>query len=115
MSKVRTARGAVIDMGALAALNSTAVALGNAGMNARGDLVDRSGRVLKAREVVVQEYYASNPKAVESVSLRDLGDEVLTPAEAIAKWEEAARAQHAAEVPQVKVEPKRKRKIVEED
>jgi len=83
--RVRTAKGEVIDMSALSSRNSNTVALGNAGMNARGDIVDRSGHIVKSREVAVQEYYNSNPKAVSNnVSLRDLSDEVsLTPAEVI--------------------------------
>lgn len=104
--KVRTAMGDWIDMGALVARNSHVVALGNAGMNARGDIVDRQGNVLKSREVVVQEYYNSNPKRVsQSVSLKDLGDEVLTPAQVIEKLESTAK----------KPAPAKKRKIVEDD
>ena len=102
---IKSMRGEVLDMAAIAARNSHVVALGNASMNARGDIVDRSGNVLKSREVVVQEYYNSNPKAVtQSVSLKDLGDEVLTPAQAIAKLE------GKLEKPAAK-----KRKIVDED
>lgn len=104
--KVRTAMGEWIDMSALSARNAHVVALGNAGMNARGDIVDRSGNVLKSREVVVQEYYRSNPKSVtQSVSLKDLGDEVLTPAQVIEKLEGKVEAPKAA----------KKRKIVEDD
>ena len=110
--KVRTAKGVTIDMGALAAMNANTVALGNAGMNARGDIVDRAGRVLKAREVVVQEYYNNNPKAVtQSVSLRNLADEVLTPQEAIQKLDAAISAKKN----DIKVETKPRRKIVEKD
>ena len=92
MSKglVRTMKGEVIDMAALASRNGHVVALGNASMNARGDLVDRQGNVLKAREVIVQDYYKNNPKAVtQSVSLKDLGDEVLTPRQMAEQAEEA--------------------------
>lgn len=86
--RVRTAKGEVLDMTALMGNNSDTVALGNANMNARGDIVNRSGEVLKSREVVVQEYYAANPRAVsKSVSLRDLGSEALTPNEVIEKLE----------------------------
>lgn len=112
--KVRSAKGELIDMGALAARNSTVVALGNAGMNARGDIVDKRGRVLKTRDVVVQEYYDSNPRAVtQAVSLRDLGEEVLTPQQAIAKVD----AVIAARKNEINTDPKPKprRKIVEKD
>lgn len=104
---VRTMKGEFIDMGALASLNSHTVALGNAGMNARGDIVDRAGNVLKSREVVVQEYYNSNPRAVtQSVSLKDLGDEVLTPQQVMAKLEGKIEEKKPAS---------KKRKIVEDD
>lgn len=107
--KVQTAMGDWIDMAALSARNANVVALGNASMNARGDLVDRSGNVLKAREVIVQEYYNKNPKAVsQSVSLKDLGDEILTPAQVIEKLE------GKLEVPQAAVAPK-KRKIIDDE
>ncbi len=102
--KIKSIKGHVIDMAALMANNASTVALGNANMNARGDLVDRHGRVLKSREVVVQEYYNHNPKAVTKVSLRDLGDEVLTPAQAIEKLEGKKAAP-----------PKVKRKLVDLD
>lgn len=109
--KIRTAKGAVIDMASLAARNSTTIALGNAGMNARGDLIDRKGRILKTRDVVIQEYYDKNPKAVtQTVSLRDIGEEVLTPKEAMAKLDEAVTKKKS----EIKVESKR-RKIVEKD
>lgn len=105
---VRSMRGEVIDMSALASRNSTVVALGNAQMNARGDLIDKSGNIVKSREVIVQEYYNSNPRAVsQTVSLKDLGGEVLTPAEAIAKIE--AQQTEAAKA------PAKKRKLIDDD
>lgn len=106
---VRSMRGEVIDMSALAARNSTVVALGNAHMNARGDLIDKAGNVVKSREVIVQEYYNSNPRAVsQTVSLKDLGSEILTPAEAIAKIE-AQQAETA------KKAPAKKRKLIDDE
>lgn len=103
---IRSMRGEQIDMSSLSAKNSHAVALGNANMNARGDIIDRGGKILKSRETVVQEYYRNNPKAVtQSVSLRDLGDEVLTPKE---MWEKIEGAE-PEEKPVV-----RKRKIIED-
>lgn len=107
---VRSMRGEVVDMSAFASRNSTTVALGNANMNARGDVVDRSGNIIKSREVVVQEYYNNNPKAVsQSMSLNDLGNEILTPAQAMAQIENSGGG---AEVPKP---TKRKRKIIDDD
>jgi hypothetical protein len=45
--KHRTAKGKMIDMAALAKANDQARAVGNAGMNARGDAIDRSGNVIR--------------------------------------------------------------------
>ena len=105
---VRTMKGVVIDMAALSTRNSTVVAIGNANMNARGDIVDRAGNVLKSRETVVQEYYNSNPKAVtQTVSLKDLGDEILTPAQMAKQAEEAGLLPQSSRA--------KKRKIVEDD
>jgi hypothetical protein len=49
MKQVKTAKGRVIDMAALAKLNETtrAVSPGNEKMNGRGDRVDSSGNVLQ--------------------------------------------------------------------
>lgn len=49
MKQVKTARGRVIDMGALAKANEEmrAVSPGNVNMNARGDHLDASGNVVK--------------------------------------------------------------------
>jgi hypothetical protein len=105
---VRSARGEAVNMFTLASQNAGAVALGNANMNARGDIVDKSGNVLKSREVIVQEYYASNPKAVtQSVSLKDLGEEVLTI--------EQMRDQLEIEAPKVQKAQPKKRKIIEDE
>lgn len=83
--KVKTMRGELIDMSLLVAKNENAIALGNASMNARGDIVGPNGEVLKARAVSAQDYYASNPKAVKQVALRNLSAEVfVSPAEAAA-------------------------------
>ena len=82
--KVRTMRGKLLDMGSLVNKNAKKVALGNASMNARGDIVGRRGVIVKSREAVVQEYHASNPKAVKQVALRDISKEVfVSPAEAV--------------------------------
>ena len=106
---VRTMKGKEIDMTAFVAANANVVALGNARMNARGDIVDRSGNVLKSRDVVVQEYYNTASKTVsQSVSLKSLADEVMTPAEAIQKLEKAAADRLAAAT-------KPKRKIIDID
>ena len=52
----KTAKGADLDLNQLKLNNEHVIAVGNAGVNARGDIVDR-GRVIKTREQVMQETY----------------------------------------------------------
>lgn len=52
----RTARGKGIDIDRLKLMNETTVAVGNAGVNARGDVV-RGNKVIKTREQITQENY----------------------------------------------------------
>lgn len=86
---VRSMRGKVIDMARLAALNANKIALGNASMNARGDLIGPGGRVVKSQEQIAREYHAVNPKGVRQVALRDIKREVfVSPQEAIATIEQ---------------------------
>lgn len=96
--KVRTMRGQSLDMARLMAQNAHKMALGNASMNARGDIVER-GRVIKPREEIAREYHKHNPKAVKQVALRNIRDEVVTPSEA---WDAVKDA-------------KKKRKLTDDD
>jgi len=52
----KTARGVSVDLNALKLNNERVVAVGNAGVNARGDLV-QNGRIIKTREQLMQETY----------------------------------------------------------
>lgn len=58
----RTARGDLIDMAALATQNADQVALGNARMNARGDILGDHGIVLKTQEQIEAEWAAEKAK-----------------------------------------------------
>jgi hypothetical protein len=80
---VRSMRGASVDMARLSAENAHKIAIGNASMNARGDRIGPGGTVVKTHEQITSEYHTSNPKAVKQVALRNIQQEVLTPAEAV--------------------------------
>ena len=77
---IRTARGAVIDMAALAAKNETTRAVGNVPMNARGDRLNEDGTVkVKAEDIAVahqnlqqpaQETPISDPKPIEQKPIK---------------------------------------------
>ena len=59
---IRTARGALIDMAALAAKNETTRAVGNVPMNARGDRLNEDGTVkMKAEDIAVAHQNLQQP------------------------------------------------------
>ncbi len=98
--KVTTMKGKTIDLTTLAGYN-TAIAVGNAKMNARGDIIGPGGVIAKSREEVVKDYYQNNPKAVTAspISLNDISQEILTPGEAMKRLDAATKE---------KAQPKRK-------
>jgi len=57
MKQVRTAKGRVIDMAALAKTNEEVRAVGNAQMNARGDRLDASGNVIATVQSVARKQH----------------------------------------------------------
>jgi hypothetical protein len=71
MGKVYTSvRGKEVDMEKLSLKNETEIAVGNAKLNARGDEIGPGGKIVRTREQILQDYYSSNPRAVQ--------EEVLT-------------------------------------
>ena len=60
----RTANGKQIDMDLLRQRNELTPAVGNARVNARGDLLGPGGKIIKKREEVMSEYYRDNAKTV---------------------------------------------------
>lgn len=56
----RTARGQLIDMDALRSKNANKKAVSNVNINARGDYMDNSGKVVKSRESIVSDYNKAN-------------------------------------------------------
>ena len=52
----KTSRGAIIDIDRLKLANENVIAVGNSGMNVRGDLV-KGNKVIKSREQIMQETY----------------------------------------------------------
>ena len=66
---IRTARGAVIDMAALAAKNETTRAVGNVPMNARGDRLNDDGTVkMKAEDIAVAHQNLREPPQTQPIS-----------------------------------------------
>ena len=67
MSQIyKSAKGKIIDYEAIRLKNEKTVATGNTTIpvNARGDQLGKDGKIIKSRNEIMQEYYATNPKAV---------------------------------------------------
>ena len=58
-------RGKEVDLDKLALKNEKEPAVGNAKMNARGDIIGAGGKVVKTREEILQDYYKNNPRAIK--------------------------------------------------
>ena len=72
----KTSRGQAIDLDRLKLINQTAIAVGNAGTNARGDLV-QGGKIVKTREQLAQEHYnISGNNIVKDQKVRRSGAEI---------------------------------------
>ena len=72
MKRVKTAKGRILDMSALAAKNETERAVSNLPLNARGDIIDNRGNVEVSREDISKEYYKDNVPGsdVEEISIQ---------------------------------------------
>jgi hypothetical protein len=64
----RTAQGKMVDIGALQLRNENVRAVGNMGVNARGDLVDSLNRPIKSRTQQVAKQYNKQTRDVEAPS-----------------------------------------------
>ena len=58
MAIYKSAMGKTVDMGSLSARNERVRAVGNGKMNARGDVIDSEGRVVKPNTTKINELYA---------------------------------------------------------
>lgn len=58
----KTALGKKLDLGALALKNEQTRAVGNMGVNARGDVIDSTGRVVQDSSKRVNQQYRNNTK-----------------------------------------------------
>lgn len=67
---VKSFKGREVDMQALAIKNEKTVAIGNANMNAKGDILGKGGKIIKTREDIIKEYYEANNIKPEIVSLK---------------------------------------------
>ena len=61
----RTMQGRMVDIEKLRAANESVQAVGNMNVNARGDVIGRSGQVITPKETVIRKYY-EQPKGMAS-------------------------------------------------
>ena len=108
MAKHMTMRGRQIDFNALIEQNATKVALGNARMNAKGDILGKGGVILKTQEQVEAEWDANRTKIQDSIPTDIKSTLVSKPAAIIVDDQKFEPTPVPTETP-------RKRKIIESE
>jgi len=69
MKRVTTAKGKILDMGALATQHEKTRAVSNVPVNARGDIIDNRGNVKVPREKISKEYYKETVPGADAVEV----------------------------------------------
>ena len=69
MTKHISLRGKVVDFNRLQQSNATKPALGNANMNARGDIITKTGVILKTQEQIEAEWAANRKRINDSIAV----------------------------------------------
>lgn len=110
-------RGTHVDMDALRAMNEESPAIGNARMNARGDIMGQQGKIEVRREQIIQDYYKGKPQATQPVSLKSAKPDVFeTPAEVMARMAAVANGETAVvDTSNELVDRKAARKLVDKE
>jgi hypothetical protein len=66
----RTMQGRMVDIDKLRAQNETIPAVGNMGVNARGDVLGPGGQIVKPKETVMREYYETPRGAAQDTPVK---------------------------------------------
>ena len=66
----RTMQGRMVDIEKLRASNESVRAIGNMNVNARGDVLGPGGRIIKAKEQIMREYYEQPKGRVDDTPLK---------------------------------------------
>ena len=66
----RTMQGRMVDIDKLRAQNETVPAVGNMNVNARGDVIGQGGKIVKAKESVMKEYYQTPKGAAQDTPIK---------------------------------------------
>lgn len=84
---IKTMRGTSVDITSLLASNRNVVAVGNAKMNAGGDILGEGGKIITTMEQVASDYHMNTETQVKRVPVNNLDlDDFLTPAQAVEKY-----------------------------
>ena len=80
MKRIKTARGQILDMGALATQHEKTRAVSNVPVNARGDIIDNRGNVKVSREEISKEYYKETVPGADAAEVSIKEEETKKPA-----------------------------------
>lgn len=117
-----TRRGNIVNMASIIAANEKSIAVGNAGLNARGDILGKGGTIVVTNEQIISEYNTMNENSVRNYSIK--GNELpsdffITPQEASSKIQpktlEVPIAVDPQNIQSQKQPEQKKRKIIESD
>lgn len=98
MKRVKTAKGQILDMAALASKYEKTRAVSNVDVNARGDIIDNRNQVKVPREKISKEFYKNNVPGADTKEVSIKAEEKPEPVKA---------------EPVVKEEPKKESKPTE--
>ncbi len=70
----KTMQGKEIDMDRLMVKNELMPAIGNAGVNARGDMIGSGGEIVKKREELMSDYYEPVRKTIQQEAQTPMAD-----------------------------------------
>lgn len=103
MRQVKTAKGKILDMGALASKNEETRAISNMPINARGDIIDNRGKVKVTREDISKEFYKDNVPGSDEVEV-SIKEEIKIPE---AKEETVIETKDSSEIEVSRIERER--------
>lgn len=87
MKRVKTAKGQILDMAALASKYEKTRAVSNVDVNARGDIIDNRNQVKVPREKISKEFYKNNVPGADTKEVSIKTEEKPEPVKAQPKEE----------------------------
>jgi hypothetical protein len=84
----KTMQGKQVDMDLLRQRNELTPAVGNAKVNARGDELGAGGKIVRKKEEILKDYYASSKGVVAEQAVKKGSKATEPTAEELAEWEE---------------------------